>query len=343
MLQSITDRLKYGCFQLGLNALFSHAVKMPIILCFHRIKAPSSSFLDQRLDALAPEQFSWIITYVQSMGYQFVSLQTMYCHVMQSQFQREAAITFDDGFHDQYENAYPLLKELGIPFTLFLTTSTVEANSLLWLHKLYVLIGHMDRDEAKALLAKHVAHAHGSLGLMGIVRKLILSKNRRRVQDLIEAFAQKVGWTPDQERQWCRQMYLTTAQVKAMQDEGVTIEAHGHEHLPWDVLPQDQVRRDIVQSVSWIEENLAYRPRFLAYPFGFLNPLSVGILKELGFVGACTTEHRPIRIRQDPFSLPRIYRDMYSRPRFAWRLSRSYFVSMKEHMWPFRRRMKPTL
>ena len=35
-------------------------------------------------------------------------------------------LTFDDGFEDVYHNAFPLMKERGLPFTLYLTTNPIE-------------------------------------------------------------------------------------------------------------------------------------------------------------------------------------------------------------------------
>ncbi len=44
----------------------------------------------------------------------------------------EVAITFDDGYVDVYEHAFPLLRDLQMPFTLFLTTEPVETGTPLY-------------------------------------------------------------------------------------------------------------------------------------------------------------------------------------------------------------------
>lgn len=43
-------------------------------------------------------------------------------------------ITFDDGYRSVYEQAFPLLKERGMPFTLFITTSPLETGEPLRTH-----------------------------------------------------------------------------------------------------------------------------------------------------------------------------------------------------------------
>lgn len=47
---------------------------------------------------------------------------------------RSAAITFDDGYRNNYDTAYPMLREFGFPFTLFISSGLVGSNANLYLN-----------------------------------------------------------------------------------------------------------------------------------------------------------------------------------------------------------------
>ena len=46
------------------------------------------------------------------------------------------AVTFDDGYRDNYENAFPVLQRYGIPATIFLTTGNIDSKEPLWFERL---------------------------------------------------------------------------------------------------------------------------------------------------------------------------------------------------------------
>jgi peptidoglycan/xylan/chitin deacetylase (PgdA/CDA1 family) len=259
----------------------------------------------------------------------------MYDNIIESRARREAVVTFDDGFKDQFQNAYPLLKKMNIPATLFLITSTASSDKLLWLHKLYVLIEQINKDEAIALLTKYSPPPRPDMTFFHLMRHFVFSATKQQIYSLIETLAQKVNWTVDQERELSHQLYLTTDELRTMQSNGFTIETHFHDHWPLHTLSEDQIRHDIEQSISWIYNNLSYRPRFLSYPFGFANQFSTGILSQLNLIGACTVEHRPVQIGEDPYTMPRIYRNSSNCSRFSWQFSVFYLSAIRKRFLRF--------
>lgn len=76
---------------------------------------------------MRPHRFREQIAYLKKAGYRAVSLDAVYNYFIggASLPPKPVVITFDDGFRDNIENAYPILKEYGMCFTIFLPTGHV--------------------------------------------------------------------------------------------------------------------------------------------------------------------------------------------------------------------------
>ena len=57
-----------------------------------------------------------------------------------------AAINFDDGYMDNYYNAYPVLQKYKIPATIFLTTDIMGVSHTFWWDRLFNLVYSMKTD-----------------------------------------------------------------------------------------------------------------------------------------------------------------------------------------------------
>ena len=78
---------------------------------------------------LTPDRLEQIILAYRAKGYQFISLDElndMRGKLRNQQSGRFACLTFDDGWENNYVYAYPLLKRLNCPFTIFLCTHIPE-------------------------------------------------------------------------------------------------------------------------------------------------------------------------------------------------------------------------
>jgi peptidoglycan/xylan/chitin deacetylase (PgdA/CDA1 family) len=60
---------------------------------------------------------------------------------------KSVVITFDDGFHNNYANAFPILKQYEVPATIFTATGFIDGQSLIWPETLALVLAHSDNQE----------------------------------------------------------------------------------------------------------------------------------------------------------------------------------------------------
>jgi peptidoglycan/xylan/chitin deacetylase (PgdA/CDA1 family) len=91
-----------------------------------------------RIDlSVSPDMFARQLDRLQAEGYTTISLYDLLAHLWQGAPLPEKAVvlTFDDGYRDNYANAFPLLRERGMTATLFVTTDFMDearADYLTW-------------------------------------------------------------------------------------------------------------------------------------------------------------------------------------------------------------------
>lgn len=99
-------------------------------LLYHKISKPRR---DSKVRGAftPPQRFRRQLTYLKKQGFQFYSASELINHFqLQGEFPKRAvALTFDDGWQDNYTNAFPVLKELGIKATIFIIPSSIGQRS----------------------------------------------------------------------------------------------------------------------------------------------------------------------------------------------------------------------
>ncbi len=106
----------------------SRVVRVPILM-YHRISVPPPGADRYRRDlSVPPEVFRAQLLYLKAQGYQTVSLlDLVYALTRGTPLPpKPIIITFDDGYRDNYENAFPILREVGFTGTFFVVTSLVD-------------------------------------------------------------------------------------------------------------------------------------------------------------------------------------------------------------------------
>ncbi|MFN8457926.1 MAG: polysaccharide deacetylase family protein [Anaerolineae bacterium] len=103
------------------------------ILMYHYLSAPPADADAIRRDlSTSPEQFEEHLAYLRQAGYHTISLEQL-AYAIKGVIQlpnKSIIITFDDGYRDHYENAFPILKKNGFTATFFIFTQPIDTNNV---------------------------------------------------------------------------------------------------------------------------------------------------------------------------------------------------------------------
>lgn len=215
-------------------------------------------------------------------------------------------LTFDDGWLDNYTDAFPLLYKYKVPATIFLTTGYIGTDCYFWPEEIMYYLGQIHDAQIPKI----------NLLLRLIAEITIKEKNDRFYDQAVEILKR---WSPsDREellkdlRKNChflpleRQM-MNWDEVKKMQASGlITFGAHTANHVILDQVSLAEAEHEILQSRKDIKNHLGIFPEFFAYPNGNYTLEIKEILKKHGFKAATTTNRGKVENDVDPFEIPRI-------------------------------------
>lgn len=265
------------------------------LLCFHRVLPDQNiSVVGNRGIEMRLSQFKRFIQQARDSKVALVSLEE--CLQRQSRNHQTglyANIGFDDGYLDNFEVAYPLLKEAGIPFTIYVTTDFADGLADLWWYKLEHYIRTTDsaihprtqmRHQCRSFAAKESVFANFRQALMAMAQH-----ERQEYWQNVDPD----GKLPSHEN-LTKAHCLTWRHLKTLaQDPLVTIGAHTISHPKLAALDKADANREIHSGRLKLESQLGEPIRHFAYPFGDANscgPREFLLAKEAGFKSAVTTQ-----------------------------------------------------
>ncbi len=101
---------------------------VPILMYHHIADSPPDADPIRRDLSVSPQTFEAQLRYLVGAGYQPITLRDLIYHLAlgASLPEKPVILTFDDGYEDNYTNAYPLLKKYGFVGTFFIVTEPVD-------------------------------------------------------------------------------------------------------------------------------------------------------------------------------------------------------------------------
>ena len=225
-------------------------------------------------------------------------------------------ITFDDGWLDTYEVAYPLLRSAGLPATVFLPTNLIgrkhrfwfsrvaEASRIIWDRRgeMEALIRRAgtpsDAMFVAELLANRPSRAEWFHKTLSICRALGPGR-REAVADFLERITETTFEDRAEMIDW--------DQARTMARDVFEIGSHTAEHMRLASVDGQTVRRELEESRRVIAEEIGVSPFSLCYPHGDFDEQCRLAAEQSGY--ACALTGHP-GFADDPT-------DLYALPRFT--------------------------
>lgn len=296
-------RLVYWCGLLHLFGLFRKYAgqKRLIILLYHRLTPPggNAAIGGVELDAGVPaDRFEQHLRLVRVLGEPMGlsdAVRWLYDE-RPSRIRTAVAITFDDGYLDNYELGRPAWRSRQIPVTLFPAVQAIEGRRWLWWDELAQTFAESTKDTPEA-----VDHARAAfnriVSLDCNARDKALDELRR---DAVSVCVSTSTRAPSQ------RLYMNWCELSELANEGVEIGGHTIRHARLPVEDLATVTRETSGCRTILSERVGQSIGCFAYPGGFHSPREIAALQRAGYTAAVTVTKGINDPLTDRFALRRI-------------------------------------
>jgi len=224
-------------------------------------------------------------------------------------------ITFDDGYKDNYTNAFPIIKKYHVPITIFLTVTPISTGQSLW----YEVIVHMIKNsKIKELDLSDYGMGHiilnSSSDKQAAIYQIVsnaktMPENQR--QNLIDCLRQKliIEDNNNQNKDDIENLMLSWDEMREMKNHGVTFGSHTMNHPILTQIPLETAEMEIKKSKEIIEKELGEKISLFTYPNGGsedFNEDIIDIIRKSGFSCACSLIPGVVKTGDNLFTLNRI-------------------------------------
>tara|TARA_R110000782_G_scaffold19151_1_gene52360 strand:+ start:1551 stop:2594 length:1044 start_codon:yes stop_codon:yes gene_type:complete len=285
--------------KLGLAWLFlrlrSRRRKEVRILTYHRVVDLSRAY-DLANVSATPEEFDRQLAYLKK-NYDLIRFSdlieiangTMSCP------RRPLILTFDDGYMDNYEFAFPILKSHGLSAAFFVSTSHIGSNQLFWFEELGFIMRKTKKQSWTLLDGSSIEIPETDRGptLKRLLKLMKDLPNEARVREIEHLRVESEAFDP--EKIDAINFPMNWEHLVEMHNNGMDILSHSHTHPILSTLETyEQVEGEISTPKKLIEENIKANCPVIAYPVGRWDSYDERVLKavqDAGYELACVYEN----------------------------------------------------
>ena len=259
-----------------------------VTLNYHRIGDPGQSPIDSGVFSASAEQFEGQLRYLKT-DCDVVRVADIPDVLRAGAKRRCVLISFDDGYVDNYEMAFPALKQAGLSAVIFLATGFLDQRSVAWWDDIAWMVKQSIRlslnlpevwqIESQGLSASRIETV--TRRLLRLAKSLAPHALAEFLTDL--AYATGTGRAPESQ---LTAPWLTWDMVREMHQAGIEFGGHTVSHPVLSRCSAEQQQFEIQQCKKRIEEELSAPITAFSYPIGqpwSFNDHSIRLARAAGY------------------------------------------------------------
>ena len=235
-------------------------------------------------------------------------------------------LTFDDGYADHYDYAFPILEDMGIQGSFFIPGKTFVTHQLLDVNKIHYILASADINKLILDVLDRMNHYRGiefdypdndvllrdyavanrfdckeTIFVKRMLQTVLPEKLRNTISS--ELFEKYVGVS---ENQLAYELYMTEDQIKTMRRHGMFIGLHGYDHYWLGNLSNDEMKKDISSALDALDQFRDRKRWVMNFPYGNYSQEVLEYIRSQGAVVGLATKVGIANLdEENPLTLPR--------------------------------------
>ena len=247
--------------------LFKPFTPNAIVLYYHRIindkdfqqiRGPNKHLIVKKSEFLNQMRFL-------SKNFEIVHLNKL-CPQEAKKKKFQISITFDDGYKDNLDIVYPIIKKLKIPITIFLITRIINGDTFIWWFELWELIRTRKKISFKFKnknynfnCDNYVKKEKTFLQLKKIIYKLNIYNQKK----IIKIISQK------KKIKQYKKYFLNKNDINFLNNDPlIHFGSHGHDHINYKSSSQFSQKKDLSISKRILQNILKKKVNTFCFPYG---------------------------------------------------------------------------
>ena len=303
--------------RIGLLTFLLRSSKPGLVLFGHGLaERYGDDFVSNPSVHIDVSEFERTVRYLKELGFEFIAMERL-IELSQDRFAHDRPwihLTFDDGYQSNLTLLQPLLGDMRIPWTLFVSTGHVDRGEPMYTYQIRCAIMHTGREarfpSAAQTLAANASRDERIRYYESLGFKKLDKAGQLATVEYARSLLEPAAWGRLDEQYGSERM-LTAEELRQLaQDPLVHIGTHNHNHIVLGrAVAEADAAFEMRTSRDWLARELGEPVLTYAYPNGERTDFSAetgDACRSLGYRLAFTGVSEPVSAATDPFEIPRI-------------------------------------